>query len=161
MQELNNLMNAFINKELSMNEYVSKIKDFSICNKDLFNDFLSSYNKTNKMDQRMNALLILWFFKNDLFNLDNPSNPYLSYISEITEDIINPTASIITLENDYMICKVNQFYFIINHNDDEVEINLPSELVNKTVYCYNCNDDMDLEETIFLPEFSFYALEAN
>ena len=113
------------------------------------------------MDQRMNALLILWFFKNDLFNLDNPSNPYLSYISEITEDIINPNANIITLENDYMICKVNQFYFIINHNDNEVEINLPSELVNKTVYCYNCNDDMDLENTIFLPEFSFYALEVN
>jgi len=35
---------------------------------------------------------------------------------------------------------------------------LPPELQEKTVFCYNCNDEMILEKELLLPEFSFYAL---
>jgi hypothetical protein len=159
MNDLNNLMNDFIEKKISMNNYISKIESFEINNNDNFNNFLLNYQETNKMDERMNALLILWFYKNKHFVNNLSCNPYLSYIYDLTQDIINPTLNIITLENDYLICKVNQFYFVINHNKKEVEIDLPEELKNKSVFCFNCNDDMILEETITLPEFSFYALE--
>lgn len=159
MNNLSELMNDFVEKKISIEEYISKIESFKINNDSLFNDFLKNYNKTNKMDQRMNALLILWFYKNNHFSEYPEENPYLSYIYDLVQDIDNPVLNIYTIENDYLLCSVNQFYFIINHNKKEVEINLPDELKNQTVYCYNCNDEMDLEDTIFLPEFSFYALE--
>ena len=159
MNYLSELMNDFIDNKISMNDYVSKIESFVITDNSLFNDFLFNYNKTNKMDQRMNALLILWFYKNNHFLEYPESNPYLSYIYDLIQDIENPSLNIITLENNNLLCKINQFYFIINHNKKEVDINLPNELKNKTVFCFNCNDEMDLGETITLPEYSFYALE--
>ncbi len=160
MNDLINLINDFINEKINLKDYLIKIKQYQINDISSFKLFLENYNDTNKMDQRMNALLILWFYKHDYFNnLEYDDNEYLSYIEEIQEDIDNYKLDYITIENNYLIIKLSNYYFIINHNNHLVKIPLPEELQYQAVYCLNCNDDMKLKDKISLPEFSFYVLE--
>lgn len=155
MKDLELLVNGFINSQLSMNDYIKRIKKTSIDQ-----NFLINYKETNLMDQRMNALLIIWMYHSAIFKeIDYTNNPYLSYIYELTSDIDQVDINYINLETNYLVANINNFYFIINHNNHEINIELPNELKNQKVFCYNCNDDMNLKEQILLPEFSFYVLE--
>lgn len=155
MKDLDLLINGFIHNQISMDDYIKRIKITSI-NK----DFLIDYNKTDLMDQRMNALLIIWIYHPSIFkSINNINNPYLSYITELTSDIENVNLNYLYIENNTLVANINDFYFIINHNNHDVNITLPRNLQNKKVFCYNCNDNMNLADTIMLPEFSFYALE--
>ena len=103
----------------------------------------------------MNALLILWFIKHQDFTF-NQSNLYINFIKDIVSEITKP--NILSYNDDTIITKADNFYFIINHSNYELNIKLPSDIQNKTLYCYNCNDDINLKSSISLPEFSFYAL---
>lgn len=159
MKELSNIINLFVNSNISLNEYIDNLIRIDINNLDLFNSYLESFNSTSMMDEHMNALIILWLLKKDSFNIkDDTTNEYLLYINEITEEIEDDKTSIILCENNYLIAKIGECYFIINHNNHTSKIMLPDQLQNTTVYCFNCNDDMKLKEKITLPEFSFYAI---
>lgn len=155
MKDLNILTEGIVNSKITLSEYIKRVKNIKVTK-----DFLLNYNKTDLMDQRMNALLILYFFNAKIFNeVDESSNPYLKYIKELTIDISNYEITFLYEEENFLIIKQDNFYFIINHNNFEIEKKLPNELQNKTIFCYNCNDDLQLEKSIILPEFSFYALE--
>lgn len=160
MKELELLMDNFINENISLEEYINCIKSLEITDQKAFQNYICSYNNTTKMDQRMHALLILWFYKYQYFNnLSYEENHYLDYINEITYEIIDYNIKILILENSYLIYKMDNFYFIINHNNHLVKITLPDELKQQIVFCINCNDEMKLKEKITMPEFSFYAME--
>ena len=115
-----------------MDDYIKRIKITSI-NK----DFLIDYNKTDLMDQRMNALLIIWIYHPSIFkSINNINNPYLSYITELTSDIENVNLNYLYIENNTLVANINDFYFIINHNNHDVNITLPRNLQNKNI-CKN------------------------
>ena len=40
-----------------------------------------------------------------------------------------------------------------------MDLTLPSDIANKTYYCFNCNDEIDLEVSVDMPEYSFYILK--
>ena len=153
------LIEDFINLKIDLIDYLLKLDHLEIINKDEFQNFIINYKNTTKMDEKMNALLILWFYKYELFKyIKDDSNPYLSYINDLTKDIKNMDLEFLEVGKHNLITRIDNFYFIINHNTREINLILPPELQEKTVFCYNCNDEMVLEKELILPEFSFYAL---
>lgn len=156
MDNLKDIIHYFIYKKIDIPTYIYHINNSDISKHEL-NSFLKTVKETTLMDERMNALLILWFFKYNDFDFSYKT-PYLTYMYEIISEINNIDPQVIKVDRSYIITKVDNFYFIINHNDEENNIFLPKELQNTCVYCYNCNDDMNLTDSILLPEFSFYAL---
>ena len=61
------LIEDFINLKLDLIDYLLKLDHLEIINKDEFQNFIINYKNTTKMDEKMNALLILWFYKYELF----------------------------------------------------------------------------------------------
>lgn len=153
------LIEDFVNLKIDLIDYLLKLEHLEITNKGEFQNFIINYKETTKMDEKMNALLILWFCKYELFkDIQYDSNPYLLYINDLTKDIKHIDLEFLEVGKHNLITKIDNFYFIINHNTREINMTLPPELQEKTVFCYNCNDEMILEKELFLPEFSFYAL---
>ena len=153
------LIEDFVNLKIDLIDYLLKLEHLEITNKGEFQNFIINYKETTKMDEKMNALLILWFCKYELFkDIQYDSNPYLLYINDLTKDIKHIDLEFLEVGKHNLITKIDNFYFIINHNTREINMTLPPELQEKTVFCYNCNDEMILEKELLLPEFSFYAL---
>lgn len=154
---LNTIINDFIENKISIPKYIDMLSHLDISKNEL-NLYINNFNSTNNMDERMNAILILWFVKHQDLSFKG-DNIYIKYLKNITSEISNINPQIIFINNTSMITYIDDFYFIINHNSSEAKVLLPKEIQYKTLYCYNCNDDMELEETIIIPEFSFYALK--
>lgn len=162
MREFKNQISDFVNNKIDLYTYVNFIKDYHISNQNDFTNFLETYDNNNMMDERMNAFLILWILKSKHF-IFNKTNQYLNYLTSITNEMTNASINSIDISylnytSNFLISKVNDFYFIINHSNKELDIPLINDLKNKTVYCFNCGDDLYFEESLTLPEYSFYAV---
>ena len=61
------LIEDFVNLKIDLIDYLLKLEHLEITNKGEFQNFIINYKETTKMDEKMNALLILWFCKYELF----------------------------------------------------------------------------------------------
>ena len=78
------LIEDFVNLKIDLIDYLLKLEHLEITNKGEFQNFIINYKETTKMDEKMNALLILWFCKYELFkDIQYDSNPYLLYINDL------------------------------------------------------------------------------
>ncbi len=156
---IQNLLEDFVNLKIDLIDYLLKIEHLEINDKTAFQNFIINYKETTKMDEKMNALLILWFCKHELFkDLKKNNNPYLNYLNDLTRNIKNMYVEFLEVGKHNLVTRIDTFYFIINQNNKDITIILPPELQDKVVFCYNCNDEMALKKELTLPEFSFYAL---
>lgn len=157
---LSDLVDSFINQKINLKTYIDLVENLKITNKQSLQDFFYKFKTDHDIDKSMNALLILWLLNYDyLKDLKNDSNIYISYFVELASNINSSSLEIVFLADFLLVARLDELYFIINHDSHENEIDLPNVLQYASVYCYNCNDNMNLNDKLLLPEFSFYVFQ--
>ena len=104
------LIEDFVNLKIDLIDYLLKLEHLEITNKGEFQNFIINYKETTKMDEKMNALLILWFCKYELFkDIQYDSNPYLLYINDLTKDIKHIDLEFLEVGKHNLITKIDNF----------------------------------------------------
>lgn len=160
MSKLCLLIDNFIEKKIKYLEFIDKINALE---NEEFKEVVNITNSSN-LDERMIAILTIYLFKYQYIDLNNVSkNPYLSFIKEVFDYTTLLDVTYLTINNKVLIAKIitknDLAYFILNPTSKERIVELPEELQYKTMFCFNCNDDLDLEDSIELPDYSFYTLK--
>lgn len=159
MDILINLINDFINCKINLQDFKNQLVHLEIVDKTAFHNFLVSYNETDHLDQRMIALLTIWFYHYQYFVYQG--NHYLAFLDEIKSEISSFDFSILFENENFLIIKNDNIYFLLNNHQKSYLVNLPKSLQNIKGYCFNCNDEIALKETLKMPEYSFYIFDIN
>ena len=159
MNRLVNIVDEYVSDKLNYLDFANLVKNV---NSSLLNDIVN-IQQTSKIDQRMIAIMTIYLFNYSIFDLSNDSNIYISFIKDIIEDNIIIGFETYQITNDYLIGRLKtsdkDFIIILNPSKNEINLTLPSDIANKTYYCFNCNDEIDLEVSVDMPEYSFYILK--
>ena len=81
-----------------------------------------------------------------------------SIIDSYTDDFKAPIKTIIN-NFSYQIFERGNIIIIFNITDADIKINLPKCMQNKTLYCINCGDEIEIEDSIELYPYGFYIFE--
>lgn len=159
MNRLVNIVDEYVSDKLNYLDFANLVKNV---NSSLLNDIVN-ISQTSKIGQRMIAIMTIYLFNYSIFDLSNDSNIYISFIKDIIEDNIIIGFETYQITNDYLIGRLKtsdkDFIIILNPSKNEIDLTLPSDIANKTYYCFNCNDEIDLEVSVDMPEYSFYILK--
>ena len=158
MNRLVNIVDEYVNDKLNYLDFVNLVKNV---NSSFLNDIVN-ISQTSEIDQRMIAIVTIYLFNYSIFDLNNGSNIYISFIKDFVEDSIITGFETYQITNDHLIGRLKtsdkDFIIILNPSKNEIDITLPGDIANKTYYCFNCNDEIDLEVLVDMPEYSFYIL---
>lgn len=154
------LMERFIQGIIPIPEYIKAI--IPLRKQDIQDIY--SYNDTTHMDEMMHAFILLWSLKYNYIDLTYPKEHiYLSYLSSLLEDESIIHISFLDIQTYSATIQVSttkgHIYFFINHSLKEIILAVPKEIQHQTLYCLNCNDDLNVNTHLDIPEFSFYALK--
>ena len=159
MNRLVNIVDEYVSDKLNYLDFANLVKNV---NSSLLNDIVN-ISQTSKIDQRMIAIMTIYLFNYSIFDLSNDSNIYISFIKDIIEDNIIIGFETYQITNDYLIGRLKtsdkDFIIILNPSKNEIDLTLPSDIANKAYYCFNCNDEIDLEVSVDMPEYRFYILK--
>lgn len=158
--KLQQIIDDFIHNKYGIDEY---LKQVNILNSDEVSD-IYSISETNLIDQRMHATIIFWLLKYKIMNLNNGiDNTYLSYLKDLIDGEIVKSVKFLSITTDTLVARVitdiSHIYILINNSSGEMYFTLPKEIANQNVFCFNCNDEMELGLSLDIPEYSFYALK--
>ena len=158
MNRLVNIVDEYVNDKLNYLDFVNLVKNV---NSSFLNDIVN-ISQTSEIDQRMIAIVTIYLFNYSIFDLNIDSNIYISFIKDFVEDNIITGFETYQITNDHLIGRLKtsdkDFIIILNPSKNEIDIPLPDDIANKTYYCFNCNDEIDLEVLVDMPEYSFYIL---
>ena len=92
------------------------------------------------------------------FDLSKFSSPIHDFISDHIE--LNDHEIIFLYKSDnFFLYKKNTVVFIINNTDKIINIDLPNEYQNTTIYCLNCGCEFKTSETLEVYKHAFYIIE--
>lgn len=159
MNKLLNSIEEYVTNKINYLDFINAIKNITPLE---LNDIVKISNTTN-LEQRMIAILTIYLFNYSKFTLTDETNIYINFIKEFIEDSVITNFKIYEVTNDYLIGKLitsNKDYIIIlNPTKAEINLTLPLDIANKTYYCYNCNDELNIDSFLEIPDYSFYVLK--
>ena len=162
------IYDSFFTKHLSFHDFMNEMDDYidNASNDELqyLYDYTTDYPFFEfDKDMVMLTYIYLWLIPNRMnlnYPLSGADNMYLSFIRSLKEDCkITGDVELISDNFMNMIYIINNYYLILNISDIDLNISLPNELINKKAFCINCNEELELKNTIELYPYGFMILE--
>ena len=163
--------NDFFTKKINYIDFRTKLYNWfdqaTIEQLHQFNDYIIDDQFTAyDADMVMLTYITVWLYPNRFnknIEIMCADNMYMGFLREVKlsyKNDFDKGLDIVKQTLNYEIYKANNIYIICNISDIDLNIPLPKELQQKTTYCVNCNDDVDLEDKVELYPYGFYILEA-
>lgn len=150
------LITSLLDNKITLESFINFIKnnhyDF---NEDALCNLLD--NNQNEEQSSIVYLLLYFVYKYSFFH----QNDFLMFLDSIKYETDNDfSKDIIYIYNkeNIAIFKIDHIYFIINNNDENININLPHDLQNDYQFCINCNHELYFGKTLMLESFEFYLI---
>lgn len=163
-------LSNYLNNQITMHDYIKQITIlFTQCPKE---DSLKELDKIlkinkNRNDKEMLAYFILWILPTSFFqyineitniaSLDEDSYFLYSIFMDYPE-LLHEPFEIVEDNELFSIYQKGKMLIILNPLDKEQTIPLPTSDQNRKCFCVNCNDEMMLEQSLWISEYSFYLL---
>lgn len=156
MNKNKDLISNFCSSKISLNALYESLKEYD--KDDFYNlnkDIESFYSEENE-----EKLIIICIIISSIFNFDlsNFSSPIHNFISDHIE-LNNNEIKFICKRENFFLYKKDEIVFIINDTDKIINIDLPIEYQNTTVYCLNCGCEFKTTNTLEVYKHSFYIIE--
>lgn len=163
MDNLDKLIHDYFNRNISIKLFYNRLLDIhnDVNIENFINNFIDSNLSEDQIMFMFNITLLIYNSNNDKLYLKNLDNPYLIFIKNDLNDYLdnNKVFNVIDIDDFHLTAKLDNIYLILNGKDTDQEIIVPVDIQNKTVYCINCGDEIDLEESVELYPDGFYLIE--
>ena len=160
--ELINQINLFLEGENDLWDLISEFTYFNAVDVDLFNDAVI-YMEGKEDEESLIVEVLLWSFKNSpIKDLNNSSNSFYTFLLSLENNdspFYSSDIEWISNEGNISVYKKHNYLFVINSSIDDKYIKLPADYVNTTLYCVNCNEEIDVNDNLFVPSKTFFIIE--
>ena len=146
-----------------MDEYIKEVNpgELTLFSNHITDDSFVEYDP----DMVMLTYLHLWLFPNRLTQqcqICGADNMYLTFIKSVLDsystDFKTPVNTIVK-NFSHQIYERGNIIIVFNVTEMDITIKLPELLKNKTLYCINCGDEIELNDTVELYPYGFYIFE--
>ena len=155
-------IDEFLNGNIDLWDLIGEITYFSTTDFKSFSE--SIYYMEPKEDE--NSLIVevlLWCFVNspikDLKETNNSFYKFLMSLVESNSSFYLDEIKWIFNDNYISIFKKHDYLLVINASNNDKYINLPTEYTNCTLYCSNCNEEINVKDNLLVPSKTFYIIE--
>ena len=84
----------------------------------------------------------------------------VDYSLTAPEDAKYARIEIVPVNDNYIsIFKKHDYLLVINASNNDKYIDLPTEYTNCTLYCSNCNEEINVKDNLLVPSKTFYIIE--
>lgn len=156
MNNFKDLIEDFCSNILTLNKLNETLKGY---NEDNFNELnkyiLNIYNEENEEKLIIICLIMASIYNFDLSKFSSPIHNFISNHIELNDHEI----IFLYKSDNFFLYKKNTVVFIINNTDKIINIDLPNEYQNTTIYCLNCGCEFKTSETLEVYKHAFYIIE--
>lgn len=118
------------------------------------------YLETNNSDEAMLVTILLWLFPHSPFkHIEHSHNSFFNLLFSIESahsDFFNQQIKWDYLDKNIMTIEKGKYLIMINGTKSDIALQLPDKFIHSTLYCHNCNEEINSEYSIIVPPKSFY-----
>ena len=152
---MNKLLTNFMANSIDLNQFIEGLLKGQLCSEETIHQILES---SNDEDHSAIAYLILYYIYKFPFKLNNPFISFLDSIEYETSNDFSKELKVHYLKENIMIFQIDHLFFIINNQEEQANVLLPSNLQNDYQFCVNCNHDLYFKEQLILEPYEFYII---
>ena len=145
----------FMDNKIDLNLFIKDIFKKTMCAEETIHKVLDSYQDE---DHSSIAYLILYYIYKANFKT---ANPFISFLYSIEDETSNDFSKEIIFhyqEGNIAIFQIDHLFFIINNQEEQASVLLPSDLQNDYQFCVNCNHELYFKEQLLLEPYEFYII---
>ena len=161
-KELINEINLYLENEIDLWDLVGEITYYSTVDFNSIKEIVT-YLENNESDEALIVETLLWALPNSpIRSLTNTTNSFYKFLIDLKksdDEFYNEEIVWVLTENHKIIFKKNNLLFIFNDENYDCEIELPNEYCNTTLHCLNCNEEINVLNSLNVPAKTFYIIE--
>ena len=154
-------LNEFKNGKATLWELNDSIYYCSITNPSLIQQSFDLI-KTDESDASLLITLLIWVNPNSILqdphNDTTPFTHFLNTLRKSNSSFFNEEIKWYLTDNNHFVFEKNNLLFIINNNDYDIISQLPDNYSQCTLCCENCNEEIEVNNTLEIPSKTFYIL---